>query len=192
MLLRTLPLVGDYIQLCLDVDGQKPIAKPVKVVKVNHDARVFSVKTDTGITIPCRISGEAVGWGFWRNTVAPVNDWLVNEPTELVKNQAEAVKHDDGKPPMELLATGALREVAKVMGAGAKKYGRHNWRKGMDWTRLHGAALRHIFAHLDGEDRDPETGLSHLAHAMCCMMFLLEYEQSKLGTDDRHTTRGAS
>ena len=72
------------------------------------------------------------------------------------------------------------------MAHGLQKYGRDNWRKGMDFSRLMDAALRHIYAFADGEDKDGETGLSHLAHARCCLAFLLEYEGKSLGKDDRY------
>lgn len=63
--------------------------------------------------------------------------------------------------------------------------GQWNWAKGFTWSRLIGAALRHLFAFARGEDRDPESGLSHLAHAGCCILFLITHERCKLGTDDR-------
>lgn len=62
--------------------------------------------------------------------------------------------------------------------------GRSNWRKGMRWSRLADAALRHLLKWASGSRVDEETGLSHLAHAMCCLMFLLNYEQTGLGEDD--------
>ena len=95
-------------------------------------------------------------------------------------------KHDQNKVRMDLLSGAALEEIAKVLTFGAKKYEAHNWRKGMDWSRLYGAALRHLHAHLDGQNLDPESGLSHLAHLGCCIMFLLEYEAKGLGNDDRY------
>ena len=48
------------------------------------------------------------------------------------------------------------------------------------------AAMRHIMAFNDGEDKDPESGLSHLAHAACCIMFLLEFEKTHPELDDRY------
>jgi hypothetical protein len=86
---------------------------------------------------------------------------------------------------MELLSPIALEQIAKVLAAGAEKYDDHNWRGGFKWTRLAGSTLRHLFAWLGGEDTDPETGLSHLAHAGCNVMFLLEHEAHNLGEDDR-------
>jgi hypothetical protein len=48
------------------------------------------------------------------------------------------------------------------------------------------AVLRHIFQWLGGEDKDSETGLSHLAHASCGLLFLIDFEVNKLGEDDRY------
>ena len=110
----------------------------------------------------------------------------IEELRTFAKEVDKAVKHDSGKPPMELLSRVALEEISKVLAFGAKKYQSHNWRKGMEWSRLYGAAMRHLLAHIDGQDTDEESGLSHLAHLGCCVMFLLEYEKKKLGTDDRY------
>lgn len=103
-----------------------------------------------------------------------------------------ALKYDNDKPPMDLLPHTALVEVAKVLAYGATKYDKHNWRKGMDWSRLHAAALRHIGAWSERQDVDEETKLNHLAHATCCLLFLLEYNLKNLGNDDRYTDAGTN
>jgi len=90
---------------------------------------------------------------------------------------------------MELLDATAIQELAKVLTFGAQKYAVHNWRKGLHKTRLVGAALRHLFAYLGGQDSDPESGLSHAAHAMCCCMFILGLENRE-DLDDRYTPQG--
>lgn len=100
-------------------------------------------------------------------------------------NEAGGKKLDTGKVPMELLPPVALLEVAKVLGFGAKKYDGWNWAKGISYSRILGATLRHVFAYLGGEDKDPETGLSHMAHAACECLFILHYEQFKKEFDDR-------
>jgi len=97
-----------------------------------------------------------------------------------------ALKFDTAKVRLELLSVPAMEAIAEVMTFGARKYAAHNWRKGFEWSRLFGALLRHTFAAMRGEDRDPESGLLHLAHAGCCVMFLLEHVLCKLGTDDRY------
>lgn len=103
--------------------------------------------------------------------------------TELASAQ-HPIKADAGKPTMpELLPFGALEQVCAVFAYGAKKYAPHNYRRGegLAWSRLLGAALRHLFAWGGGEDLDPESGFSHLAHACCCCLMLLD----GCGKDDR-------
>lgn len=104
-----------------------------------------------------------------------------NAPEDMAKG---GVKYDADKPRMDLLDAYAIEQLAQVLAFGAKKYDAHNWRKGIAKSRLLAAALRHLFAYLRGEDKDPETGLSHAAHAMCCCMFLLGLEH-RTELDDR-------
>jgi len=94
------------------------------------------------------------------------------------------IKHDQDKPRMDLLDPYAIEQLAKVLTFGASKYAAHNWREGISKSRLIAAALRHLFAYLGGQDKDPETGLSHIGHAMCCCMFLLGLEH-RPELDDR-------
>ena len=98
---------------------------------------------------------------------------------------APFVKHDAEKVRAGLLPAEALLEIAKVLTFGAKKYSAHNWRKGTQWSRYYDATLRHLLAWSAREKADPETGLSHLAHAGCCILFLLTHELLELGEDDR-------
>ena len=89
----------------------------------------------------------------------------------------EGRKYDGGKAKLHLLPPKSILEVGKVLTYGSEKYDAENWRKVDDLqNRYTSAALRHIFAHIEGEDVDEETGLSHLAHAMCCLLFKLEDE----------------
>jgi hypothetical protein len=94
-------------------------------------------------------------------------------------------KDDSQKIQLQLLSTEWVNGVGKVLTFGATKYEAHNWRKGILYSRVIGAALRHIFAFLDGEDLDPETKLPHLDHASCCLMFLRELWQDRPDLDDR-------
>ena len=90
---------------------------------------------------------------------------------------SDGIKYDSEKPKMNLLPPKAIVEISKVLTFGAAKYDAENWRKLDDLqNRYTAGALRHIFAHMDGEELDPETNLSHLAHAMCCLLFKLEIE----------------
>lgn len=107
-----------------------------------------------------------------------------SKPTKADPNIA--IKEDGGKNRVDLLPIQPLEDIAEVLTFGAQKYADHNWRGGFKWSRLYGALFRHMFAWIKGQDKDPETGLSHLAHAGCCILFLLEHEKRKLGEDDRY------
>ncbi len=97
----------------------------------------------------------------------------------------EGTKYDQGKNRLDLLPFVGILEVGKVATFGATKYSDHNWKKGMAWSRLFGACLRHLCAWVTGQSNDTETGLPHLAHAAWCLLALTEYEQLKVGVDDR-------
>jgi hypothetical protein len=97
-----------------------------------------------------------------------------------------AVKFDQDKPLMSLLPFDALRAVAQILTFGAKKYGHHNWKGGMDWSRVQSAMLRHYEQFSEGEDVDKESGLLHTAHLACNALFLLAYQLKGKGNDDRY------
>lgn len=87
----------------------------------------------------------------------------------------KGLKFDSEKPQMYLLPPRAILEVGKVLTFGASKYGPKNWRLVDDLqSRYTSACLRHIFAEMSGEELDSETSMSHLAHAICCLLFKLE------------------
>lgn len=99
---------------------------------------------------------------------------------------SEGIKHDGEKPDLSLLSPIAITKIAEVMTFGKKKYTAHNWRKGIVYSRLLAALLRHVFSYLAGESIDNESGKSHLAHAGCCVMMLLEFETTRPDLDDRY------
>ena len=107
---------------------------------------------------------------------------------EFAIEPTEGTKHDQDKVRWELHPWDALREIAKVWTFGAKKYDDRNWEKGFAWSRPYGALIRHITAWWEGENYDDETGISHLAHAGCCLLMLLTFELRGTGTDDRPKT----
>ena len=99
--------------------------------------------------------------------------------------QAEGVKFDSGKRRVDLVPTEAINALADILTAGAVKYGAHNWRKGMDWSRVYGAAQRHLLAFWGGDDIDDESGMPHLWHALTNIAFLVSYQALSAGRDDR-------
>lgn len=99
--------------------------------------------------------------------------------------QKKATKHDAGKTPWHLLPHEAVEGMLQVLAFGAEKYEANQWRRGMEWSRLIGAAYRHLTAVLAGQDIDDESGLPHIDHLMCCVAFLSTYQKLGLGEDDR-------
>lgn len=95
-------------------------------------------------------------------------------------------KFDQGKPPISLIPRQAIEGCAQAFAYGAKKYGTHNYRKGISYSRLLDACMRHVVAFADGEDKDPESDLSHIYHALACLSMLSYMESLGEGYDDRH------
>ena len=95
------------------------------------------------------------------------------------------IKLDVDKIRLDLLPPDVLEAYAEVLTFGAYKYDDHNWAKGMRWCRVYASLLRHLYAWAKGDDYDHETGMPHLAHAMCCLGFLLAYQLRGVGDDDR-------
>lgn len=92
-----------------------------------------------------------------------------------------AQKDNSGKRLWKLLPTKAVGLVVDVLGYGAylaprpdgtKGYGENNW-QGIPTLDYYDAALRHLTAWKLGERLDSASGLPHLAHAACCVLFML-------------------
>lgn len=98
--------------------------------------------------------------------------------TSIEDAQQEGRKFDAGKVIMGAIPPDAELAVARVLTFGAEKYARDNWRKVPDMgVRYMDAALRHLNSYRRGELVDAESGESHLAHAACCIMFLLQIKE---------------
>ena len=150
-----------------------------------YEGAVFSTVTIPPLTtenINWSISSPNTNVTFTNTDSTPTSveiDWTkVTNTTIPNAKLGSALKFDTDKLPVNLLSSEALLQTAAVLKFGADKYAEHNWRQGFAWSRPLAAAMRHIMAFNDGEDKDPESGLSHLAHAMCCIMFLLEFEKT--------------
>jgi len=97
----------------------------------------------------------------------------------------QGIKLDRGKARFDLVPPGPLMELVGVYTYGAVKYEDRNWERGMDWGRIHAAIQRHLWAFWAGEDRDPESGFHHLAHAAFGCFALMEYMRTHPELDDR-------
>lgn len=117
----------------------------------------FSVEHEENTTSPLGFDDEAI-------------DMLPDD-----KFGKEGPKYDGDKSMVQLLPPQAVLAVGHVLRFGAQKYEAHSWHRVPNAEeRYVGAGLRHILAHLDGEVLDSESGLPHLAHGICSLMFVLE------------------
>src|ERR1700681_3782944 len=119
---------------------------------------------------------HAVLKSFWNNDMGFTEKQLLPEPVGR-KDDAEKLRHD-------LLDPWALEGLAAVLTFGANKYAAHNWRKGINNSRLVAAMERHLGAIKKGEHLDGESGLPHIDHLGCCWMFLSYNDKRRPDLDD--------
>lgn len=99
--------------------------------------------------------------------------------------RGSGARYNDGKVDLSLIPLSTLEDEARVWMHGARKYAPFNWMKGMEWSVPLACALRHLAAFQRGEDIDAESGLPHLAHAMCNLRMLTLYGKTYQEGDDR-------
>ena len=105
------------------------------------------------------------------------SDSDLTSPHRLDALASKGRKDDAGKLRYDLVPVRAEEELVRVLTFGAQKYGAWNWIDVPNSeSRYLAAARRHIAAWQRGETRDDESGAHSLAHAACCLMFLLEME----------------
>lgn len=96
---------------------------------------------------------------------------------EMDNTQTIGRKFDNDKLQYGLLPPLALKATVDVLTFGAQKYEPNNWIHVPESKRRYFDAMqRHVWAWKEGEQYDPESGKHHLAHAMCCLMFLYEHD----------------
>jgi hypothetical protein len=107
------------------------------------------------------------------------------EPFSTEKSDNKlGVKYDAGKLEHSLMPTGVVTNILRVLGFGKKKYAANNWQNVDNAKeRYYIATMRHITSWWEGEKTDPETGENHLAHAACCILFLLWFDNKETGKD---------
>lgn len=97
----------------------------------------------------------------------------------------EGRKDDTGKFRYDLIPARPLEELARVYTIGAKKYEDRNWEKGIKFSRLFSAMMRHAWAYWRGEKNDQEDGQHHMASVAWCAFALIELELTQPDFDDR-------
>lgn len=99
--------------------------------------------------------------------------------------KGSGARYNGGKVDLSLIPFCTLEDEARVWMYGKAKYAAWNWAKGMPWSVPLACLQRHLAAWQRGEENDPESGLPHLAHAMCNLRMLTLYAKTYTEGDDR-------
>jgi len=126
--------------------------------------------------------------GFEFDEIEEYADLTFLDSTKKVEAQG-GMKFDNNKPRISLIPREALEGMAKALTFGSVKYSAHNFKNGLLYSRLADATLRHILAWVDNETNDPESGLSHLDHALASLSMLKYMEVNKPEMDDRYVKK---
>lgn len=132
------------------------------------DCRTCFYSDFSGNETPCSTCSRYDKW-------APID--MYTEVTHVSISDDVGVKYDNDKPQWSLVPFKAMTQVVDVLTFGARKYAPDNWKKVPDARRRYiDAAFRHMSIYVSGEKNDKETGKSHLAHAICCLLFLIAFD----------------
>jgi hypothetical protein len=109
---------------------------------------------------------------------------MEDKPTYKPTNPKDAVGIK--KAPLHVVPAVVLAELGVGMAEGALKYGPYNWRKaGVRASVYYDATMRHLMRWWEGEDTDPDSGLSHVTKAICSLVVLRDAMIQGMVTDDR-------
>lgn len=111
-----------------------------------------------------------------------------------MKENNLALRFNEGKPKLSYIATApnAITGLANVFNFGAevKKYGKHNWKKGLTLSSLIDSLDRHKLMFINGENIDAESGLPHVDHLLWNALILAEMYYTRPDMDDRYKGEG--
>jgi hypothetical protein len=97
---------------------------------------------------------------------------------------SKGMRFNKGKLRYDLLPPESIEELVKVYTMGAEKYADRNWEKGISVMGCFASIMRHSFAWLRGQTKDPESGLHHMGHVMWNAAAIVTFYYRKM-EDDR-------
>jgi hypothetical protein len=95
--------------------------------------------------------------------------------TEAVQTFASgAVRGTDASDVrFDLITPIGLRRLAETCAEGSKKYGDHNWERGIPASEMLNHAIRHVYLWIQGDDTE-----DHLAHAAWNILGVCHFEEA--------------
>lgn len=153
----------------------------VRVIKCEYPSYWYADKINRVFTVSHTVRFGAVEVEEYNDHTIRDGDYeLVEESSSGVPlvNALGGMKDDSDKVRPTILLkdlNSSVQAVIRVLEYGSKKYNRANYAK-VENERYEDALGRHYMAYLAGEKNDPETGESHLAHVVCCALFMMQKE----------------
>ena len=91
----------------------------------------------------------------------------------------KALRYNKGKPKWSLVDFEALEPLVRTLEHGLEKYGKDNWKLGLDQEEVLNSLSRHLFALMSGETIDKPSGCTHIGAILANAMFW-SYENNKV------------
>lgn len=164
----------------IDLDDDEPWPRYNTMEDILRDLREFG----PGLTFPLsdcspEVVQQLAATGVIPADMAPPVD-VVN-PKELAGSKKPAI--------WSVMPRWVALAVGRVMSVGAAKYGKFNYRESAIAASTYEDAIeRHASLWFDGEDNDPETGVSHLASVIASCLLLMDAQRTGKLHDDRQKT----
>lgn len=174
-------LTETYAEPCAQCSGQNFVASGYAAVENNEDPPAGVTchqcsRKNSRLTNPICRRCETTNWSHFTRGTMPT--------TTKLTNPKDAIGCD--KAPMSTVPAGVMAEVGLALLEGAAKYGRYNYRAmGVRSTIYYDATMRHLIAWFEGEDIDPDSGLSHITKAIASLVVLRDAMRNGKVTDDR-------
>lgn len=143
---------------------------------------------------------ESDNVGLYITDFPPVGSWLdvmakqyerdnliLNEQGNNIHITDKGSRFNKGKLRWSLVDLKYLEGLVQVLMMGAEKYSEYNWQKGLPTLEIYESLMRHIVAWRSGEDKDKESGLDHIDHAICNLYFMKWMIANKPSFDTRKT-----
>lgn len=167
-----------HAEPCLNCDGESAWVRPSTAPDDDHRARTFhTLKATNPDDPPARMF-------HLLKATNPDDDPARTFHMLKATNPKDAI--GISKAPMSTVSAAVLAEVGVAMLEGASKYGRHNYRAaGVRSSVYYDATMRHLMAWWEGEDTDPDSGMSHVTKAITSLVVLRDAMIQDMCTDDR-------
>jgi hypothetical protein len=173
-----------------------PEIKPLSAFDLKHRDKVVCIDTTSGLFTAGKVYGITVldGWphitcdsGFiYQTSTLNFSDFAMAADDAPVKKINPKTAFGLAKPPLSVVPPSAMFVMGQAMVDGKAKYGAMNWRESaVPASIYYDAALRHLMAWWDGEDKAEDSKVDHLGHVMACMAILVDAKHSGTLDDDR-------